>query len=108
MPRPVVCALRTTHELVRIVQEALANVRKHSRARNVLVRLAERERGFTLTVEDDGCGFEFEGRLTGAELSARRLGPAIIQQRVRMIGAVLAIESTPGAGARLEITFDGS
>jgi two-component system sensor histidine kinase DegS len=57
--------LRTTHEIVRIVQEALVNARKHSRARNVLVRLAERDTGFTLIIEDDGCGFEFEGRLTG-------------------------------------------
>jgi signal transduction histidine kinase len=100
--------LRTTHELVRIVQEALVNARKHSRARNVLVRLAERETGFTLIVEDDGCGFEFEGRLTGPELVARRLGPAMIQQRTRMIGAAIAIESTPGTGARLEITFNAA
>lgn len=100
--------LRTTHEIVRIVQEALVNARKHSRARNVLVRLAERESGFTLIIEDDGCGFEFEGRLTGPELVARRLGPAMIQQRTRMIGATIAIESTPGTGARLEITFDAA
>jgi signal transduction histidine kinase len=101
-------SLRTTHEIVRIVQEALVNVRKHSRARNVLVRFAERDSGFTLTVEDDGCGFDFEGCLTGPELVARRLGPAMIQQRTKMIGATLAIESMPGTGARLEIRFDAS
>ena len=84
------------------------NARKHSRARNVLVRFTERDTGFTLTVEDDGGGFDFEGRLTGPELIARRLGPAMIQQRARMIGATLTVDSTPGTGARLEITVDGA
>lgn len=99
--------LRTTHEVVRMVQEALVNVRRHSRARNVLVQLTEGETGFSLTVEDDGCGFAFEGRLTGPELTARRLGPAMIHQRARLIGAALTVESTPGSGARLEIVHDG-
>ena len=100
--------LRTTHEIVRIVQEALVNVRRHSRARNVLVRFGETDTGFSLTIEDDGCGFDFEGSLTGAELAARRVGPAVIHQRARLIGARLTVESTPGTGARLEITHDGS
>jgi two-component system nitrate/nitrite sensor histidine kinase NarX len=100
--------LRTTHEIVRIVQEALVNVRRHSRARNVLVRFGETDTGFSLTIEDDGCGFDFEGCLTGPELTARRLGPAVIHQRARLIGATLTVESTPGTGARLEITHDGS
>jgi signal transduction histidine kinase len=101
-------ALPICHEIVRIVQEALVNARRHSRASNVLVRFVERETGFTLAVEDDGRGFDFEGRLAGPELAARRIGPAIIQQRARMIGATLAIESTRGAGARLEVTFDAA
>ncbi len=40
-------------ELIRIVQEALVNVRKHSRARNVLVRLTSTASGCNLVVEDD-------------------------------------------------------
>lgn len=92
-------------EVVRIVQEALVNVRKHSRARNVLVRVTDAAEGLKLVVEDDGCGFAFEGSLTGRELDERRLGPAIIKERVRIAGARLAVESTPGAGARLEVTI---
>jgi signal transduction histidine kinase len=95
--------LPTTHEIVRIVQEALVNVRRHSRARNVLVELSETAAGFSLTIDDDGSGFAFEGRLTGPELAARRLGPAMILQRARLIGATLTVASTPGQGARLEI-----
>jgi signal transduction histidine kinase len=100
--------LRTTHEIVRIVQEALVNVRRHSRARNVLVQFREADTGFLLTIEDDGCGFGFDGRLEGPELTARRIGPAMIHQRARLIGATLALESTPGSGARLEIAHDAS
>jgi signal transduction histidine kinase len=68
-------------EVVRIVQEALANVRKHSRARNVLVRLGGSQDGCSIVIEDDGTGLEFEGRLTGEELDRRRLGPSIIKER---------------------------
>jgi two-component system nitrate/nitrite sensor histidine kinase NarX len=97
---------RVCDELVRIVQEALVNVRKHSRARNVLVRLTNTDQTCTLVIEDDGQGFEFEGRLSARELEMRRVGPAIIKERARIAGAQLAVDSTPGLGARLELTLD--
>ena len=93
----------TALEVVRIVQEALVNVRKHSRARNVLVRLTAGEGGCILVIEDDGVGCNFEGQFSGEELDRRRLGPAIIKERARIIGAHLTIESTPGAGVRIEL-----
>jgi signal transduction histidine kinase len=92
-------------EIVRIVQEALVNVRKHSHARNVLVRLSGNRGIYRLVVEDDGRGFDFEGRLSNRELDERRVGPAIIKERARIAGAELAVDSTPGAGARVELTF---
>ena len=92
-------------EIVRIVQEALVNVRKHSHARNVLVRLSSDRGTFRLVVEDDGHGFDFEGRLSARELDERRIGPAIIKERARIAEAELAVDSTPGAGARVELTF---
>ena len=92
-------------EVVRIVQEALANVRKHSRARNVLVRLTTLGDLYTLTIEDDGRGFEFSGSLSHDELDRARTGPAIIKERTRLLGGHLTVESTPGEGARIEITF---
>ena len=92
-------------EIVRIVQEALANVRRHSQARNVLVRLTADGGTCSLVVEDDGVGFKFEGRLSGHELDERRIGPAIIKERARIAGASLAVDSAPGAGARVELTF---
>jgi signal transduction histidine kinase len=103
---PVSLPALTALELARIVQEALVNVRKHSRARNVLVRLTNTEQKCTLVVEDDGQGFAFEGRLSDHELDRRRVGPAIIKERARIAGAQLAVDSAPGIGARLELTLE--
>lgn len=94
-------------ELVRIAQEALVNVRKHSGAGQVLVRLAVTPGACQLVVEDDGRGFPFEGRLTAQELDECRWGPAVISERARLIGAELIVESSPGAGARVEVTLPG-
>jgi signal transduction histidine kinase len=94
---------RVCRELARIVQESLVNVRKHSGARNVLVRLAKRADHFLLSVEDDGRGFPFSGRMSEAELEATGKGPVVIRERVRLLAGELAIESTPGHGAKLEV-----
>ncbi len=99
MPQPV------CRELARIVQEALVNVRKHSRARQVLVRLAAHNSTWNVVIEDDGCGFPFSGRLSQAELEALGKGPLVIKERVRVIEGELTIESIPGRGSRLEISI---
>ena len=95
---------RGRHEVARIVQEALVNVRKHSGARHVLVSVSRNERHYNLVVDDDGCGFDFAGRLSGSELDDRRAGPRIIKERVRLLGGSLAIDSRPNAGSRVEIS----
>jgi signal transduction histidine kinase len=97
---PHVCS-----ELVRIAQEALFNIRKHSLANNVRVLLARAEGHCKLVIEDDGRGFEFSGRFSDAQLEAIRKGPRVIKERVRSIGGELVIDSMPGHGARLEISI---
>ncbi len=104
---PVALPPATALEIVRIVQEALVNVRKHSRARNILVRLAGSESGCALVIEDDGTGFDFEGRLTREELDQRHLGPSIIKERARIAGAHLIIDSSRGSGSRIELSLSG-
>ena len=101
----VVLAPRVCSELVLIAQEALFNVRKHSLANNVRVRLARGEDHCKLVIEDDGRGFEFSGRFSNAQLEATRKGPRVIKERVRSIGGELVIDSMPGQGARLEISI---
>ena len=92
---------KVCRELARIVQESLVNVRKHSGAHNVLVRLARRGGALQLSIEDDGKGFSFSGRLSQSELDGK--GPAVIRDRVRLLAGELTIESNPGHGARLEV-----
>jgi signal transduction histidine kinase len=90
-------------EVARIVQEALVNVRKHSGARNVLVRVSATDGEWTFEVDDDGRGFEFAGRRSQAELDRERKGPVVIKERVRSIGGQLTVQSDPGRGARVEV-----
>ncbi len=99
MPQPV------CREIARIVQEALVNVRKHSKASQVLVRLNSAEDGWQLIIEDDGAGFSFAGRFTHAELDSQGKGPVVIRERVRLIEGELTLESTPGQGSRLEVSI---
>jgi signal transduction histidine kinase len=94
---------RVCREIGRIVQEALQNVRKHSRAQNVLVRFGRAPSGWRLVVDDDGQGFPFDGALSHAELDEGRKGPYVIKERVRALGGELSIVTSPGGGARLEI-----
>jgi signal transduction histidine kinase len=95
---------KVCRELLRIVQEGLVNVRKHSQARHALVRLGSTQSLWTLSLEDDGKGFPFSGRLTQAEMDEIGKGPMIIKERVRLIGGELTVESNPGQGSRLEVT----
>jgi signal transduction histidine kinase len=96
--QPRVCA-----QLVRIVQEALANVRKHSGAHKVQVAFGRENGHWRLCVEDDGRGFGFTGRRSSLELESVPECPLVIKERVRSIGGELMIESVPGSGAKLEI-----
>jgi len=98
MPQPV------CREIARIVQEALVNVRKHSQATQVQVRLGSHNRAWQVEIEDNGRGFPFEGYMSQTQLDADGKGPTVIQERVRLLEGQLAIESKPGQGARLEIS----
>jgi len=94
---------RVCREVLRIVQEGLVNVRKHSGARHALVRLASSADKWSLTIEDDGKGFPFAGRFHQDQMEGIGKGPMIIKERVRLIAGELTVESNPGQGTRLEI-----
>jgi signal transduction histidine kinase len=82
----------------RVVQEALQNVGKHARARHVSVRLAGSEARLSLTIEDDGDGFDVDAAMgTG-------LGLISMHERLEALGGGLAIRSAPGSGTRIEVT----
>jgi PAS domain S-box-containing protein len=90
-------------QLLRIVQEALVNVRKHAGARSVRVSLAMdgHELGgqvMQIVVEDDGCGFEPALLSTHSE---QTFGLRIMRERAAGIGSSLQVHSTPGQGTKV-------
>jgi signal transduction histidine kinase len=103
--REVLLPPRVCREIARIVQEALVNIRKHSEAQHVVIRLTSSGANWMLVIDDDGRGFGFVGRKTHAELDALRKGPVTIKERVRSIHGELTIDSTPGRGVRLEVSI---
>ena len=86
--------LPTEQALYRIYQEALANVSRHSQASHVLVSLDLDSQGVTLTVSDNGRGFDPNSKSFG-------LGLRSMRERAEMIGAEFAIHSAPGEGTRI-------
>ena len=94
---------RVCRETVRIVQEGLVNVRKHSGARHALVRLASTPEQWNLTLEDDGKGFPFTGCYNTQQMKEAGIGPMIIMERVSLLAGELTVESNPGQGTRLEV-----
>ena len=89
-------------QLVRIVQEALSNVRKHARASTARVTIRERQGRVTTTIEDDGVGFNAGAPARG---EFPRFGLSTMRERAESAGGALAIESKPGGGTvvRLEL-----
>lgn len=92
------------HAALQIVREALSNIRKHSGATRVTVRLRA-DRQIYLVVQDNGRGFDFAGRRTLTELEASGTGPRVIQERVRVNGGSMVVESHPNQGVRLEVAL---
>jgi signal transduction histidine kinase len=85
---------------VRVLQEALANVRKHSGATRVDVTLRSTSRHVSLHVADDGTGFDVDGaRRRG------RLGLSGVIERVRLLGGDVQIRSEQGGGTRIVVTL---
>ena len=82
----------------RVAQEALNNAVKHSRADRVSVQLRGRPDGVTMTIDDNGVGFD-----VGA--SQHGLGLLSMTERVEQIGGSFLLSSDPGKGTRLEVNI---
>jgi len=93
---------RLAHDVYRLVQEALVNASRHGRASQATVDLRLDGAAVRITVSDDGCGFPFHGDYDFATLTASKLGPVSLKQRVAALGGSLEITSS-AAGARLEV-----
>jgi signal transduction histidine kinase len=87
----------TSVNLYRVLQEALANARKHARASRVTVRLISSHPSIILRVQDDGQGFDPKTRLSEA-LAEKHMGLWSMRERVRLLGGRLSIRARPGKG----------
>jgi signal transduction histidine kinase len=81
-------------QLFRVVQEALSNVVRHASARSASVSVDFSAGAVTVTIEDDGVGFDPEERA----IAARRLGLTSMRERVSALGGEFEVVSTPGEG----------
>ncbi len=89
-------------QILRVVQECLANIRKHAKAQNVRVLFSHYANHYRLLVEDDGVGFDDampKGR------PGEHIGLSIMEERAKKLGGELRIESEPGEGTRIELTY---
>ena len=85
--------------LYRIAEEALANVAQHAGAKRVWLHLEQRRDGLSLTVRDDGQGFDPQaGEADG------HFGLQGMRERARLIGATFSLDSQPGAGTAVQVT----
>ena len=92
-------------QLVRIVQESLTNVRKHSKATTASVSIARRDGTLVVSVTDDGVGFN-PGTRSRSDFP--RFGLSTMRERAESVGGTLQIDSTPGQGTiiRLEVPVE--
>lgn len=95
----------TKHHLLRIGQEAITNAVRHAHAQRIVIRLEYRPDAVTLSISDDGCGFD------APEVLANGLGHfglRGLRGRAEKIGGELQIDSAPGKGTTIRVTAPAS
>jgi signal transduction histidine kinase len=88
----------------RIVQEALANAVRHSRARNLLVRLKSSHDRLTVSIRDDGVGFDVKDACAHA-VDAGSIGLSSMRERAALAGGRFEVKSSIGHGTRIRASF---
>jgi signal transduction histidine kinase len=87
-------------QVLRVVQEALTNVRKHSGAAHAEVRVRDDDDATTITIADDGHGFDVEH----TPFTRDGFGLHSMRERMALLGGTLTIDSRPGRGTRVVAT----
>jgi signal transduction histidine kinase len=89
--------------LFRILQEAVLNVRRHARAKQLWIELRRDARAglLELRVRDDGCGFD------GSAPTRGHYGLLTMRERAEACGGAFEIESAPGSGTRVRVSLPG-
>ena len=85
-------------QLIRVIQEALANTRKHAQASKVRVSMIRERNQIKIVVEDDGCGFNPEEQGTDG---CNHFGLLFMRERMAQIGGSLVIQSKQEQGTKV-------
>lgn len=85
-------------DVVQLTREALSNAIRHGQAKLIIIRLARHGQKASLTIEDNGSGFDPEARSTGHGLRNMR-------ERALSLNGTLEVSSKPGKGTKLKATF---
>ncbi len=103
---PAIDRVPTDSDLVvlRVVQEALQNVRKHAQAGRVWVRAREHGREIIVEIQDDGCGFDPD---SAAPADRRTFGVQFMRERAESIGARFEVRSGPDDGTLVRLVIHG-
>lgn len=88
--------------LFRIIQEIVSNIRKHSMARNAIIKMEAINNKLTIFVKDDGIGFNFEEVMSDRE--HRGYGLVGMRERVQLLKGEMQINTSPGKGTTIRIT----
>ena len=88
---------KTRVELLRVVQEALNNVRKHAHANNIWIELKADQRGIEVMIRDDGTGF------SSLQSEQGHFGLEIMRERAESVGGQLLLASTPNSGTEVRV-----
>lgn len=93
----------TEFHILRIIQESLTNIRKHSDAENVRIMMSGDSAGnFSVLIEDDGIGFS---EPQTSFHSGEHIGLSIMRDRAKRFDGALHVESEPGEGTRIVLQF---
>jgi len=95
------CPLHDESEtnLLRIAQEAMYNIQKHSNAKRIWIELSFEPNTVRLAVKDDGTGFD-----TTAMRNENHFGLQVMKERAEAIGGVFQLSSRPGHGTQVMVT----
>lgn len=86
--------------IYRIAQEAVTNCLKHAYAKNIIVNLTRKDEFLSITIEDDGTGFEYD-KISVGEAGENNLGLIIMSERAMQVDGEFRVESQVGKGTRV-------
>ena len=89
----------------RVAQEAMTNVSRHARAKQMWIKLFQSEEEVRLDIRDDGIGFDLAVARQRA-MRGRSIGILGMRERVELIGGLFIMESAPGKGTTIRVRFN--